>query len=684
MKTQQYKLRSTMVKWFLSFYLFTLLPLNANAQIGTWRAYMSYYEPQQIVKAGANTLFVRASNSLYSYNLNDHSITSYDKVNTLNDTYISYIAWNQQVKLLIVVYQNGNIDLLDLNGNTTNISSYYNKMMTKDKTINKAFLNQQYAYLCTGFGIVKVNMQRAEISESYILDQNIVDMIVGNNMIYAKSKDNKVYAASLNSNLIDKSNWQQTNTYPSFTEDTSDWDNYIVTVKTLQPGGPKNNYHGYMRFENNKLYTCEGGNLGGDKASHVQMMSNDEWTFMDDENIKAQTGINYFNTYCFDKDPSDESHIFVGARTGLFEFQNGKLLNAYNSTNSPIEAFDNKSINYELITGVRYMSDGRLLFMNSQAPTKSLIELSKDGKFTSHSIPELMKLNENGFTNKSLGNLSDLRFDSNGYLWFVNNNWYISSLYRYDVDKQKILSFTNFKNQDGLTIENINYVSCTAEDKDGNIWVGTQQGPLLLEKDQIEASSPVFTQVKVPRNDGTNYADYLLSGIGITAICIDGGGRKWFGTENNGAYLISEDNLTQIQHFTTSNSKLLSNHINAIAINPTTGEVFFGTENGLCSYISDATAPSNEMTKDQVYAYPNPVEPGYTGLITIVGLSYDADVKILTSSGRLVAQGRSNGGTFTWDGLDQQGRRVASGIYMVATATSQGDKGVVCKIAIVN
>ena len=684
MKTQQYKLRSTMVKWFLSFYLFTLLPLNANAQIGTWRAYMSYYEPQQIVKAGANTLFVRASNSLYSYNLNDHSITSYDKVNTLNDTYISYIAWNQQVKLLIVVYQNGNIDLLDLNGNTTNISSYYNKMMTKDKTINKAFLNQQYAYLCTGFGIVKVNMQRAEISESYILDQNIVDMIVGNNMIYAKSKDNKVYAASLNSNLIDKSNWQQTNTYPSFTEDTSDWDNYIVTVKTLQPGGPKNNYHGYMRFENNKLYTCEGGNLGGDKASHVQMMSNDEWTFMDDENIKAQTGINYFNTYCFDKDPSDESHIFVGARTGLFEFQNGKLLNAYNSTNSPIEAFDNKSINYELITGVRYMSDGRLLFMNSQAPTKSLIELSKDGKFTSHSIPELMKHNENGFTNKSLGNLSDLRFDSNGYLWFVNNNWYISSLYRYDVDKQKILSFTNFKNQDGLTIENINYVSCTAEDKDGNIWVGTQQGPLLLEKDQIEASSPVFTQVKVPRNDGTNYADYLLSGIGITAICIDGGGRKWFGTENNGAYLISEDNLTQIQHFTTSNSKLLSNHINAIAINPTTGEVFFGTENGLCSYISDATAPSNEMTKDQVYAYPNPVEPGYTGLITIVGLSYDADVKILTSSGRLVAQGRSNGGTFTWDGLDQQGRRVASGIYMVATATSQGDKGVVCKIAIVN
>ena len=674
----------------LAFLCLLILPLSivncqlSMAQIGTWRAYMSYYEPQQIVKAGANTLFVRASNSLYSYNLTDHSITTYDKVNTLNDTYISLIAWNQQVKLLMVIYQNGNIDLLDLDDNTINISSYYSKTMTKDKTINNVFVYQQYAYLCTGFGIVKVNMQRAEISESYILDQNIATINISNNQIYAQAKNGQVFTASMSSNLIDKSNWQQTNTYPSFTKDTSNWDTYIATVKTLQPGGPKNNYHGYMRFENNKLYSCDGGNFDNIKNTHVQTLINDEWSFMDDEDIKAQTNINYISAYCFDYDPNDESHMFVGARTGLFEFQNGKILHAYNSTNSPIEAFDNKSLDYELVTGVKCMPHGRLVCMNSQAPTQSLIELSKDGKFTSHNIPELMKLNDSGLTNKSLGNLSDLKFDKNGYLWFVNNNWFISSLYRYDIDKKKIISFTEFKNQDGLTIENINYVSCTAEDKDGNIWVGTQQGPLLLEKNQIEASSPVFTQVKVPRNDGTNYADYLLSGIGITALCIDGGGRKWFGTDNNGVYLISEDNLSQIHHFTTENSKLLSNHITAIAINNHTGEVFFGTDNGLCSYVSDATEPSVEMTKDDVYAYPNPVEPGYTGLISVVGLSYDADVKILTSSGRLVAQGRSNGGTFTWNGCDTKGNRVASGVYMVATATSSGDKGVVCKIAVVN
>ena len=48
-----------------------------------------------------------------------------------------------------------------------------------------------------------------------------------------------------------------------------------------------------------------------------------------------------------------------------------------------------------------------------------------------------------------------------------------------------------------------------------------------------------------------------------------------------------------------------------------------------------------------------------------------------------MAEGRSNGGTFTWDGCDQSGNRVASGIYMVAIATNSGDKGTVCKIAVI-
>ena len=141
--------------------------------------------------------------------------------------------------------------------------------------------------------------------------------------------------------------------------------------------------------------------------------------------------------------------------------------------------------------------------------------------------------------------------------------------------------------------------------------------------------------------------------------------------------------MEQIEHFTADNSPLLSNNIFSLAINNETGELYIGTDIGLCSYTTDATAALSSIEKDNVYAYPNPVEPGYDGLITIVGLSLDADVKILSASGQLVAQGRSNGGTFTWNGRDHSGHRVASGIYMVAAATSDGKKGTVCKIAVI-
>ena len=152
---------------------------------------------------------------------------------------------------------------------------------------------------------------------------------------------------------------------------------------------------------------------------------------------------------------------------------------------------------------------------------------------------------------------------------------------------------------------------------------------MYLTPDQITAENPIVTQVKVPRNDGTNLADYLLSGIDINCMAIDKSNRKWFGTNGNGVYLISSNNISQILHFTDKNSSLLSNNIESIAINNNTGEVFFGTSNGLCSYMSNIRNEGEGMTKENVYAYPNPVRPDYTSAITITGLDDNANVKIV-------------------------------------------------------
>lgn len=657
----------------LSFLLLQVTSYRAIAAIGDWKAYMAYSEVQEIEQAG-NLIFVQASNNLYVYNQNDQSIQTFSKMDYLSDCGIQHIAYNKAAKRLLIFYSNANMDLMNIsNYDVQNLSDYYSASTTGEKTVNDIYMYGKYAYMSNGFGIIKVNVADGEISDTYNLGFKVNWCEIKDSHIYAYSQTNGQYRALLNSNLLDKNNWSKVGGYVAKKQEDKSALKQIIS--TLQPGGPKyNNFYG-MRFVNNLLYTCGGlwGHLiDAGRPGTIQVLDKDNWTIYDDS-IAAKTGIKYVDVNSVDVDPLDPNHVFAGAKSGLYEFQNGKFIKHYNSENSLITSFNNTSKNYQLITSVKFDTDGNLWMLNSQSPSnQSLIEYTKDGKWVSHHKPELY----------NLGSLECLMQDSRGLLWFVNNHHELPSIYCYQASTDQLNKYSSFVNEDGTTLTP-NYVRYVTEDKNHDMWIGTNIGPLLLYKKDITSDTPIFTQVKVPRNDGTNYADYLLSGVDISCIAIDGSNRKWFGTNGNGIYVISNDCLTQIYHFTTNNSNLLSNNIEAIAINEQTGEVFAGTDKGLCSYMSDASSPNNEMTKDNVWAYPNPVKPDYTGLITITGLSFDADIKIVTTNGILVNQGRSNGGTYTWNGKDQKGQKVASGIYMVETATSDGSKGTVCKIAIV-
>ena len=657
----------------LSFLLLQVTSYRAIAAIGDWKAYMAYSEVQEIEQAG-NLIFVQASNNLYVYNQNDQSIHTFSKMDYLSDCSIQHIAYNKATKRLLILYSNANMDLMNIsNYDVLNLSDYYSASTTGDKTVNNIYMYGKYAYMSNGFGIIKVNVADGEISDTYNLGFKVNWCEIKDSHIYAYSQTNGQYRALLNSNLLDKNNWSKVGGYVAKKQEDKSALKQIIS--TLQPGGPKyNNFYG-MRFVNNLLYTCGGlwGHLiDAGRPGTIQLLDKGNWTIYDDS-IAAKTGIKYVDVNSVDVDPLDPNHVFAGAKSGLYEFQNGKFIKHYNSENSLITSFNNTSKNYQLITSVKFDTDGNLWMLNSQSPSnQSLIEYTKDGKWVSHHKPELY----------NLGSLECLMQDSRGLLWFVNNHHELPSIYCYQASTDQLNIYSSFVNEDGTTLTP-NYVRYVTEDKNHDMWIGTNIGPLLLYKKDITSDTPIFTQVKVPRNDGTNYADYLLSGVDISCIAIDGSNRKWFGTNGNGIYVISNDCLTQIYHFTTNNSNLLSNNIEAIAINEQTGEVFAGTDKGLCSYMSDASSPNNEMTKDNVWAYPNPVKPDYTGLITITGLSFDADIKIVTTNGILVNQGRSNGGTYTWNGKDLKGQKVASGIYMVETATSDGSKGTVCKIAIV-
>ena len=376
-------------------------------------------------------------------------------------------------------------------------------------------------------------------------------------------------------------------------------------------------------------------------------------------------------------DPKDAQHVFASGRTGLYEFRDGKFVKHYTYTNSPLKAFKPNNPNYVITLSISFDSQGNLYVLNGNNPDgTSLLRLNSNGSWDDLHQDALFA---NGYSFRILTNLT---WDSRNLLWFVNDHWDNKSLAYFNPKTNQLKLYSTFYNQDGVALGE-GRVHCVAEDKQQNMWIGTGNGPIMLTPSQIRSGSENFNQIKVPRNDGTNFADYLLSGVDITCIVVDGANRKWFGTNGNGVYLISADNLQELKHFTAENSPLLSNTIESMAINNNTGEVFFGTTEGLCSYVTDATdAPSTSSDSD-VLVYPNPVLPDYTGLITIKGLAFDSHVKIVTTNGALVAEGRSNGGSFTWDGNDQNGQRVAGGMYIVLSATAEGESSVVTKIAII-
>ena len=704
-KEVERKIRKAIIGALLATATLTAGNKAAAQDAGRWTLYTSYHDITEIEPAGRN-VFVLASENVYSYNADEGSITTYDKAGTLSDAGITHIAWASQARRLVITYENSNVDLLAADGTTLNVPDLYLYETTQDKTINSIYTYNQYAYIATGFGVVKLNTQEGTMEESYRLGFAVDYCYIDGNRIYAASRTDGTYSAAMDGNLLDPASWTRTGGYTERNVDrtnvhdssTGYWwtttDDGRLTYYTVDaegnrtymtegvaPDGPSSNNFYRLYMHDGTLYGVGGlwwQDADAGRPFEVHVWDGDAWTEFE-QPTEQQTGHQNIDALCMDFDPTTEGHVMVGAKSGMYEFQDGKLVNSFNVDNSELKSpwSDNARYLYTIVTSMAYDENGTLWLLNPLVDNSLKSYNGNTGEWTTWQHQEM-----SGGANYDLQGL--FISPTNGMMWFINCYNNNADFFSYDRTNDVLQHYgPSFTNQNGSTITPQRGY-CTAEDRNGNVWIGTSSGPLYLTAEAIRSGSTVFTQYVVPRNDGTNLGDYLLGNIAITAIAIDGGNRKWFGTNGNGVFLISSDNNTQVQHFTTDNSPLPSDIIMDILVDGSTGRVYFATDKGLCSYLSDATEPATSMTKDNVYAYPNPVNPDYTGPITVVGLTYDAEVKITTANGTLVAEGRSTGGTFTWDGCDSEGRRVASGVYMVHTSTSSGEKGTVCKIAIVN
>lgn len=775
-----------MNKKFLIFFSILFFGLIAQAQVamGKWRTHFAYNTVEQVALS-ENKVFAVSEGTLFSVDKRDGSIEFYSKLNGLNGITISKIEYDDVNKILLIVYQDGNIDFLSADG-VKNLPDFYNKQMSADKNVNHILFSDNRAYLSCNFGIITLNMLKMEIQDTYFIGSNASEVKVLNTTIhkgniYAISTSNIYTASASEPQLINYEFWKPMTNLPGSGDfqamfSFGDWlvllrngilykqaadgtwsnadasstykgivvsgkyllakneaetfffdqqftKNQITGISTIndgnydstsskfwfaaegqglaeyqpngtnpvinyyRPDGPAVNIPYRMQFAGERLFVVPGEKWVGPvgRPGQIMIYENNEWKNISHEDIEKYLDNILVNDFsAITVDPEDKTHFFVtSGSTGVYEFKDDKFFMHYDHTNSAIETALGIQNTYMQWTDNGILDKDKNLWMTNDLVASGIKVFKSDGKWVS--------LNYSGVNNKqSLGKI--LISNQN-----PNQKWVISrrhlpgicvfddngTIENQSDDKTAFYSTLNYNTSDGVKSITPQFYLSMEQEKNGTIWVGTNEGPLLFNNpSKALETGYMCSRIIIPRNDGTGLGDFLLEDQSINAIAIDGANRKWLGTASSGVYLMSENGQETIYHFTTSNSPLTSNSILSIAISPVTGEVFFGTGSGLLSFQSDAAEAGNVF--NNVHVYPNPVRENFSGLITITGLTENTQVKITDVSGNLVCETTSKGSIATWDGKNIFGQKVSTGVYLAICISPDGQQSTTTKILVIN
>lgn len=668
--------------------LSALLAIPAAAQ---WTYYTGYNQLNKAIPCGSSIYGLYSGGSLLSYNTETSEVTFYNKTTGLNDTGILMMDYSKSQRKLVILYENGNIDLLNtVNGKVTNMPQY---KLNPDTDMQLLFLwaDEGDAFISTKWGIIRLDLTNATIKAYYKIGATVAAR-THEGYLYALRSDNTVQRCSLKSNPLDPTCWERTQDkgLPGVQHVYPEADDFMN--KNLTAFGPASNYHYKLRHDGTRLTSISGRiNAGGVDHHYTGVMfyNGKDWSRIsqdfsaDPYPLPATNPTQYRNTTDAIHDPADPEHIFVAySGAGLMEYRGGKMVTRYGIHNSTLKSLIAGDDVYTRACALAFDKEGTLWMVNAGATDfvkqvpDAIMSLDRQGNWKAHHFESLVGVSE----------VDHMMFDSRGYLWLADKRYAggrLGGIFCYDPATGANLFRTNMTNQDGTAVSAAE-AYCVVEDHKGQIWIGSSAGLLVVEEpEEWFTDDFLITQIKVPRNDGTNFADYLLSGVGISTIRVDGGNRKWIGTKSNGVYLVSADGLETLVHFTADNSLLPSDIIHDIAIDPISGEVFISTDAGLVSYASNATDPLAGLDRNQIEVFPNPLRPENARCITLRGLTEDAEVKIANLSGQIVHSGRSLGGMYQWDSCDQSGTPCASGVYLILISTADGKNAIAGKLAIV-
>lgn len=491
----------------------------------------------------------------------------------------------------------------------------------------------------------------------------ILQMLVAQNKLYLIST-NKLYEYS-NSNLTEllSSNSSLSNVFYSENSgillSTSDGVLSLNDNKYYFPNGPVANQFPQLSVDiNGNLWSSTGTDVTG---KGIEKFDGNIWKVYSSSEYPELFNNAYYSIFC-----APDGKIFSGNWGSGFARIDGEKISRFDASNSPLVGIPQNG-NFVVITALGYDSRNNLWILNYDAADKNnLAMLTPDSSWYLFQIPaqqgRVVSQNKNLVIDQYDTKWFNADAGTKGLYYFNENKTFNNPA----DDKSNLLTESNGLNSTEITTIKV--------DRRGDIWVGTSRGLNIITNTStiVNSSNPQLRISSV----------FALRQQVINAIAVDPLNQKWIGT-NDGLILVSSDGLKVITSLNSKNSPLLDDRIESLTIDEKTGKVFVGTKFGLNTFETPAIKPVDNFSGLSVYPSPFIISDG-SQLVTIDGLIRDSEIKILTVSGKLVRKLETPGGRIAfWDGRDDEGNLVNSGIYIITASDREANSVETGKIAVI-
>ena len=434
----------------------------------------------------------------------------------------------------------------------------------------------------------------------------------------------------------------------------------------MSPNGPIEDYSFRVKKTTNDLWLTHGS---FDRTYNPDMKlqgisvfnKNSGWTKIPSTELSGAVSLG-----AIVENPRNATDVFVcSGHDGLLRFTNKTDVQVYDETNNLESVGGFPGYISVRINGLKHDRDGGLWITNAFV-NNGLKVLKSNNTWQSYNLSTVLQ----NTTNERYGNLD---IDKNGTKWVATLS---NGFYGFNENYSNKFIVVNEENGNLPS----NDVRCVAVDNRNQLWIGTFKGLRILSSVDKFVTESELSTTNIVIQEG-DLAQELFYQQVIQDIKVDGSNNKWVSIADAGVFQVSPNGQTTLRRFTKENSPLPSNNVFDIDIDEVTGEVFFATDKGLVSYLGTSTRGDDNL--ENVYAYPNPVRPGYSGTVKISGLMDKVNLKITDIEGNLVFETTSSGGTVEWDTTAFGKYKVASGVYMVFVTSSDAAETTVKKIMVV-